>query len=116
MGSVSLMKLETLLFGGKSKESNATADKISHAYRQWLDKLQMAVHSAYPGTQYVKVHSESLVGLFTCVFVKTDERDILRDVEVCTVKRGIGGIYGNKVSAPHEQTQGLIARELLLLV
>jgi hypothetical protein len=92
-----LMCAETLLFGGKGKDSNVNADKISHAYRQWLDKLQSAVHAAYPDTQYVKVHSESLVGLFTCVFVKADERDILRDVEVTTVKRGIGGIYGNKV-------------------
>lgn len=89
---------ETLLFGGKGKDSSATADKVSHAYRQWLEKLQVAVHAAYPDTPYVKVHAESLVGLFTCVFVKADERDILRDVDVSTVKRGIGGIYGNKVS------------------
>lgn len=57
----------------------------------------MAVYNAYPDTPYVKVHSENMVGLLTCVFVKADERDILRDVDVCTVKRGIGGIYGNKV-------------------
>ena len=86
---------ETLLFGsGKDKDS----DKISGAYRQWLDKLQIAINSAYPDTPYVRVHSENMVGLLTCVFVKADERDILRDVDVCTVKRGIGGIYGNKVS------------------
>lgn len=59
----------------------------------------MAVRSAYPDTPYIKVHSESLVGLLTCVFVKASERDYLRDVDVCTVKRGIGGIYGNKASS-----------------
>jgi hypothetical protein len=91
---------ETLLFGvgSKNKESSATADKVSHAYRQWSDKLSAAVRFAYPETTYLKVHSESLVGLYTCVFVKSSERDYLRDVHVCTVKRGIGGIYGNKVS------------------
>lgn len=30
------------------------------------------------------------------MFVKTDERENLRDVQIKTVKRGIGGIYGNK--------------------
>lgn len=30
------------------------------------------------------------------MFVKSQERDNLRDVNITTVKRGIGGIYGNK--------------------
>lgn len=78
---------ETLLFGGKNKEAGAMADKVSHSYRQWLDKLQLAVRMAAPDTPYVKVHSESLVGLFTCVFVKVSEQHALRDINVCTVKR-----------------------------
>jgi hypothetical protein len=78
---------ETILFGGKNKDAGATADKVSRAYRQWLDKLQSAVRFAYPDESYVKVHSESLVGLFTCVFVKASHKDSLRDINVCTVKR-----------------------------
>jgi hypothetical protein len=38
-------------------------------------------------TPYVKVHSEQLVGLFTCMFVKQCEREALRDVKITTVKR-----------------------------
>lgn len=82
---------ETLLFGGKGgkgKEAGAVADKVSSAYRQWLDKLTTAVRMAtLSDCQYVKVHSESLVGLFTCVFVKKDHKDSLRDVDITTVKR-----------------------------
>lgn len=75
------------------------ADKVSLAYRQWQDKLQTAVRMASaPDTSYIKVHSESLVGLFTCVFVKSAQRESLREIDITTVKRGIGGIYGNKVS------------------
>lgn len=112
---------ETLLFGSKGKDSGTNGDKVSHAYRQWTDKLTSAVRMAYPDTPYIKIHSESLVGLFTCVFVKQSERDYLRDVDVTTVKRGIGGIYGNKVRGGPPETgqddqsiQGAIVARMVL--
>jgi len=43
---------------------------------------------------YVKTHSESLVGLFTCVFVKASQKPALRDLDICTVKRLVHFIYG----------------------
>lgn len=52
--------------------------------------------NAQGGASYSKVQSEQLVGLFSCMFVKSSERNSLRDVNITTVKRGIGGIYGNK--------------------
>jgi len=76
------------LFGGKNKESGTTADKVSLAYRQWLDKMQYEVKMAMPAdTPYVKIHSDSLVGLLTCVLVKASQKDALRDLDICTVKR-----------------------------
>ncbi|KAK8854864.1 hypothetical protein IAR55_003603 [Kwoniella newhampshirensis] len=91
------LSAKTLLFGGKHKEAGSSSDKISPAYRQWLEKLQTAVRMAAPSDcPYVKIHSESLVGLFTCIFVKSSQKDSLRDLDITTVKRGIGGIYGNK--------------------
>ncbi|WVQ99909.1 hypothetical protein IAU59_007052 [Kwoniella sp. CBS 9459] len=88
---------KTLLFGGKNKDSSSTHDKVSQAYRQWLDKLTSAVRQASPPDRpYAKIHSESLVGLFTCIFVKSSEKDSLRDLDITTVKRGLGNIYGNK--------------------
>ncbi|KAK4688995.1 hypothetical protein P7C73_g1114, partial [Tremellales sp. Uapishka_1] len=88
---------KTLLFGGKNKDGILASDRISVAYRQWLDKLQWAVKMAMPANcPYVKVHSESLVGLFTCVFVKAAQKETLRDIDITTIKRGVGGIYGNK--------------------
>ncbi|WVO17762.1 hypothetical protein L204_105460 [Cryptococcus depauperatus] len=88
---------KTLLFGGKSKDGGSAGDKISHAYRHWIEKLQSSVKSSYPtDCPYVKIHSEYLVGLLTCIFAKSSERSVLRDLDMATVKRGIGGIYGNK--------------------
>ncbi|KAA1477496.1 DNase I-like protein [Dentipellis sp. KUC8613] len=47
-------------------------------------------------TPYTVIHTESLVGLFTCIFVKNAERVSLRHVALATIKRGMGGRYGNK--------------------
>ena len=47
---------------------------------------------------YSVIHTENLVGLFTCVFVKNAEKATLRDISITTIKRGMGGRYGNKVS------------------
>lgn len=70
---------------------------MSSVYQAWADKLGLAVRQNCPADEpYVKVHHEQLVGLFAAMFVKASVRDSLRDVSVSTVKRGIGGMYGNK--------------------
>ena len=46
---------------------------------------------------YHMLHYSSLVGLFTCVFVKAQLRDRIRGVAGVEVKRGMGGLHGNKV-------------------
>ncbi|KAI0056643.1 hypothetical protein BV25DRAFT_1831966 [Artomyces pyxidatus] len=92
------MAAKTVLLGGKKKSGDAVSEKVTHAYKRWYDRLIMAVRLAMPPeSPYTIVHSESLVGLFTCVFVKNSERLALRDIAINTVKRGMGGRYGNKV-------------------
>ncbi|KAF8644322.1 hypothetical protein AX16_008530 [Volvariella volvacea WC 439] len=72
------------------------SDKVTSSYKRWYDKLQSAVRKALPDVQYIAVATESLVGLFSCVFVKQTEKPMLRDVAITTIKRGMGGRYGNK--------------------
>lgn len=57
------------------------------AYRHWIDKLSQALRIGLPDSQYVKIHSENLVGLMTCIFVKTTEKESLRGLDITTVKR-----------------------------
>lgn len=76
---------ETLLFG--SKKETGSGDKVTMAYRHWIDKLTQAIRFALPDSQYVKIHSENLVGLMTGIFVKASERDNLRGLDITTVKR-----------------------------
>lgn len=84
--------LETVLLGSNS------AHKVSRSYKMWHDRLVYAIRVAMPpDCPYSVIHTENLVGLFTCIFVRNSERETLRDMAITTVKRGMGGHYGNKV-------------------
>ncbi len=93
--------LLTAATGGKKHEEGVLpglSEKVTGAYRRWFDRLLLAVRLAMPPEcPYTVVHTESLVGLFTCIFVKNTERVTLRDMAISTIKRGMGGRYGNKV-------------------
>ena len=93
------MAAKTVLLGGKKKTSDGTiSEKVSRSYKMWHDRLVLSVRLAMPpDSPYTVVHAENLVGLFTCIFVKNAERNGLRNTAITTVKRGIAGMYGNKV-------------------
>ncbi|KNZ49901.1 uncharacterized protein VP01_470g6 [Puccinia sorghi] len=77
--------------------SEKLSDSVSQVYRKWHDKLVATVRTFMPPDDpYVVIHTENLVGLFTCVFVKSSERAKMRDIAVTTVKTGMKGRYGNK--------------------
>lgn len=93
----SLTAKNILLGGNKKKTDGTMSNKVSRAYKQWHDHLVLAVRVAMPANcPYTVVLTENLVGLFTCIFVKSKEVGSLRDVAISTVKRGLGGRYGNK--------------------
>ncbi|KAI5116766.1 hypothetical protein M0805_004983 [Coniferiporia weirii] len=92
------MAAKTVLLGSKKKAPDGSiSEKVSRSYRMWHDHLVRAVRLAMPtDCPYTAVHTDNLVGLFTCIFIKSSERKDLKDVAITTVKRGIGGMYGNK--------------------
>ncbi|KAF7291844.1 IPPc domain-containing protein [Mycena chlorophos] len=98
------MVAKNVLLGRKDKQDTVPvnglaglSEKVTTAYRKWYDHLVMAVRLAMPANvPYTVVHTESLVGLFTCVFVKNAERMSVKDNFITTMKRGMGGRYGNK--------------------
>jgi len=93
------MAAKNVLLGSKKKmEDGGLSDKVTGAYKRWYERLGQAVRQAMPSdVPYSVIHSESLVGLFSCVFVKHTERASLKDANITTIKRGMGGMYGNKV-------------------
>jgi hypothetical protein len=87
-----------ILLAGKKKTDDGLLENVTGAYKRWQDRLVLAVRTAMPkDVPYCVTHSEDLIGLFSCIFVKTKERPSFDDVSVTTIKRGLGGWYGNKV-------------------
>ncbi|KAJ7983108.1 Endonuclease/exonuclease/phosphatase [Mycena polygramma] len=100
------MVAKNVLLGRKDKADASVAqitglsglsEKVTSAYRKWYEYLLLAVRLAMPAqVPYTVIHTESLVGLFTCVFVKNSERMSVKDNVITSMKRGMGGRYGNK--------------------
>lgn len=92
------MAAKTVLLGGKGRNTDgALSQRVTTAYKKWFDRLVLGVRTAMPvDCPYTVIHTENLVGLFTCVFVKEAQRASLRNIAITTVKRGMGGRYGNK--------------------
>ncbi|KAM5540655.1 hypothetical protein V8D89_005686 [Ganoderma adspersum] len=92
------MAAKTVLLGGKNKTADGSiSQKVTTSYKKWYDRLVLAVRLAMPADEpYTVIHTENLVGLFTCIFVRNAERVALKHVALTTVKRGMGGRYGNK--------------------
>ena len=85
------------LFKSSKKKEHVDHERMSHQYRAWRDHLQKCIDETMPSTDsYNLLHTANLVGLFTCVFVKTSLRPRIRNVSAAEVKLGMGGLHGNK--------------------
>jgi WD40 repeat protein len=82
----------------KSKKKDATdQERMSHQYRDWRDFLVRSLDDFMPADHlYHLLHTATLVGLFTCIFVKSTLRDRIRKLSSADIKRGMGGLHGNK--------------------
>ncbi len=71
---------------------------MSHQYRDWRNFLAQSLddHMLPNGGLYHILHTAPLVGLFTCIFVKADLRERISNLSSAEVKRGMGGLHGNK--------------------
>ena len=71
---------------------------MSRVYREWRDHLKRCI-DRYMGlkVQYAELHTSNLIGLFSCIFVRQDERGNVRNLSASEVKCGLKGHYGNKV-------------------
>ena len=85
-----------LFFKSKKKDVNEQ-EHIGHQYRAWRDHLTKCLDEYMPASQtYVLLHTASMVGLFTCIFVKSALRSRVKHVHGTEVKRGMAGLHGNK--------------------
>ncbi|KAF4633772.1 hypothetical protein G7Y89_g4345 [Cudoniella acicularis] len=84
-------------FKSKKKDPNSEQEHMSHQYRDWRDFLTRCLDDYMPRNElYHLLHTSTLVGLFTCIFVRAPLRERIRNVSGAEVKRGMGGLHGNK--------------------
>ena len=91
--------IESILKGkSKNKTQPAIQEHMSRQYRVWQEKLVSALRlaTADQDDQYVLLHSATLVGLFTCIFIRYREKQNVRKLSATEVKTGLGGLHGNK--------------------
>lgn len=67
-----------------------------------------------PTEPYQVLHTASMVGLFTCVFVKVSQRSHINNLCAAEIKRGLGGLHGNKVGRSYGLGDGRVV--LILFV
>ncbi|KAL8819185.1 MAG: hypothetical protein Q9223_002338 [Gallowayella weberi] len=85
------------LFKGSRKKDSSEQEHMSHQYRDWRDHLIRCVEDFMPKHEsYSVLHTASMVGLFSCIFVKSSQRSKISNVHAAEVKRGMGGLHGNK--------------------
>ncbi|KAF2170733.1 hypothetical protein M409DRAFT_18705 [Zasmidium cellare ATCC 36951] len=90
-------KVTAKSFFKSKKKDPAEEQHMSRQYRAWRDHLTGCLDEHMPTNQtYTLLHTTSMVGLFTCIFVKSSERQRIRHVHTSEVKRGMGGMHGNK--------------------
>jgi hypothetical protein len=93
-------RLPESFFKSKKKDSSTEQENMSHQYRDWRDYLTRSLDDYMPRHElYHLLHTSSLVGLFTCIFVKASLRERIRNICGAEVKRGMGGLHGNKVGS-----------------
>ncbi|KAF7868313.1 hypothetical protein EAF04_004845 [Stromatinia cepivora] len=83
-------------FKSKKKEKDSDHEHMSHQYRNWRDFLIRCLDDYVQGEIYHLLHTANLVGLFTCVFVRSPLLPRIRNINAAEVKRGMGGLHGNK--------------------
>ena len=82
---------------------------MSRQYRVWMEHLTRCINDCMPLEEsYVLLHSANLIGLFTCVFVKHKERQRIKNIGASEIKRGMGGLHGNKVGSSYSGCRQLL--------
>lgn len=85
------------LFKASKKKDPAEHEHVGRQYRAWRDYLVRCVEDCMPAAEsFSLVHTSNMVGLFSCVFIKNSLRSRMRAVDAAEIKRGMGGLHGNK--------------------
>ncbi|KAI7898955.1 Endonuclease/exonuclease/phosphatase [Cokeromyces recurvatus] len=88
------------LFFKKKVDPNESEDVLTHRYKLWHDYLIEVIASNYGTHTYTVIKTDQLVGLFSCIFIRTTDLDRVFNIDSTSVKTGLKvmnkSIHGNK--------------------
>lgn len=93
---VPLDKANVAKFLKKKKGLDGASTTLHSEHRRWTDKLVGAVTFALPNERYKLLYTKELVGLLSCVMIKTNEQATIRGCAAHTISRGVRHKFGNK--------------------
>ncbi|KAH9061982.1 DNase I-like protein [Lactarius vividus] len=93
---VPLDKANVAKFLKKKKGLDGASTTLHSEHRRWTDKLVGAVTFALPNERYKLLYTKELVGLLSCVMIKTKEQATIRGCAAHTISRGVRHKFGNK--------------------
>lgn len=94
LGDTRIMAKSLILGGGRRSKQADAGERLSHQARAWTQRLSIEVQKKFP--YHKLILQDSLVGLYTAIFVKQSELQSIRDPGIATIKTGFGGRMGNK--------------------
>lgn len=81
----------------RKRDHHHPHDHVSRQYSAWREHLMDCLYGKDPdGESYHLLKQDSLVGLFSAVFVRASLRQEISNLQVGQIKRGLGGFHGNK--------------------
>ncbi|KAI4085891.1 MAG: hypothetical protein LQ344_008040 [Seirophora lacunosa] len=90
---------KALIKGTKRRDINEQ-DRMSRQFKDWRDYLVRSIEDHMPTKEsYTLLHTANMVGLFSCVFIRASQLSSISNMQAAEIKRGMGGLHGNKVSA-----------------
>lgn len=90
---------KSLLLGGGRRNKQDVGERVSHHARAWTERISNGLAQVVAATgaePYRLILQDSLVGLYTAIFVQSCETQNVRDASIASVKTGFGGRMGNK--------------------
>lgn len=90
---------KSLILGGGRRNKSDVGERLSHQARAWTQRIKSEIRqraAAAGSAQYELVLQDSLVGLYTAIFVRQPELTNVRDAAIASIKTGLGGRMGNK--------------------
>jgi hypothetical protein len=88
-------------FTGRKKADTPESDEgLTRRYKLWHDYLVRCVNENFGENTYYVAKTDQLVGLFSCIFLRTKDKDRLSVIDSTSVKTGLKvmnkSIHGNK--------------------